>query len=257
MTTSRRVYRNPPIIEALCEFRFSPSEAGWNPTFPVRIFDELSDDYPGTPVQHLALDPSAPGPIAPGEPGLAFPPPEITPRFQLRDEARTRLVTISPDTLSVSVLSPYPGWEDFRPRILAALETFVAVTRADAILRIGIRYINRIGLPGQDVNLDDYFAIGPRQPPGLPQNINSFVSRQELAYDEDSGLILTFASAPPTPEDPRPQVVLDLDVIRSWDPAAPLRASAVPSVLDPLRERERIAFEACLTPATRELFDAA
>lgn len=48
MSTSRRKYKNPPIVEALCEFRFVPSDE-WNLTVPGLIFQELKHVYDGKP----------------------------------------------------------------------------------------------------------------------------------------------------------------------------------------------------------------
>lgn len=44
----RRRYKNPPIEEALCEFRFHPDQE-WNLTIPGRLHGELADEYSGKP----------------------------------------------------------------------------------------------------------------------------------------------------------------------------------------------------------------
>jgi uncharacterized protein (TIGR04255 family) len=44
----RRKYRNPPIEEALCEFRFAPSQ-DWDPTVPGRFHEKIREIYPAKP----------------------------------------------------------------------------------------------------------------------------------------------------------------------------------------------------------------
>ena len=44
----RRRYRNPPIDEALCQFRFEP-DSGWDSTLADRLHAELQVDYLTSP----------------------------------------------------------------------------------------------------------------------------------------------------------------------------------------------------------------
>ena len=41
----RRVYKDPPIIEALCEFRFVPSQP-WDWTIPGLFYREVEAEFP-------------------------------------------------------------------------------------------------------------------------------------------------------------------------------------------------------------------
>ncbi len=40
----RKKYKNPPVVEALCEFFFSGSK--WDSTIPGMFFDKIKQDYP-------------------------------------------------------------------------------------------------------------------------------------------------------------------------------------------------------------------
>ena len=40
------------------------------------------------------------------------------------------------------------GWEEFAPRIAAALEAYRKVVEPNGINRVGVRYINQIAMPG-------------------------------------------------------------------------------------------------------------
>ncbi len=43
--SERRVYKNPPILEAVCEFRFVPGSP-WDWTIPGLFFGRVCDEFP-------------------------------------------------------------------------------------------------------------------------------------------------------------------------------------------------------------------
>ncbi|MEH2362987.1 hypothetical protein [Nostoc sp.] len=47
---TRRQYSNPPIEEAICEFRFAPGQV-WNFTIPGLFYEKVRDLYTGEPQQ--------------------------------------------------------------------------------------------------------------------------------------------------------------------------------------------------------------
>ena len=253
---SRRAYKNPPAAEAVCEFRFRSSDE-WDSTTPFRLFEQLRESYPEPLKQDLAFTPPA---GVPGQPGGAFLQPEMVPRTELRNAGGGRVLRISPGLLSVSVMAPYPGWETFKPQIAEALEAYIATGVGNPnIVRIGVRYVNRIALPGVAVELSDYFTVPPPSAPGLPDNLGGFLMRQEFFYEDPrESLILTFATGGPSEgAEPKAEVILDIDAIQNWDEAVPLNVADALPVVEAVRDRERDAFEACITDATRSLFNGA
>ena len=50
MTGERKIYRNDPIQEALCEIRFVKPDKGWA-LLPGQLFERLKDEYPSEPTQ--------------------------------------------------------------------------------------------------------------------------------------------------------------------------------------------------------------
>ena len=50
----RRRYKNPPIEEALVEFRFAPGQE-WDLTIPGKLHEKVKDSYPGKPRQQKLL----------------------------------------------------------------------------------------------------------------------------------------------------------------------------------------------------------
>lgn len=245
----RRTYKNPPIEEALCEIRFSGCE--WDiVTSPAALFEGLRLDYPGKP-QSLVTTNVLTGPQLPTTVSVL----PAGPRIRLTSLDEKRMVVVAPDLLSVHVLRPYPGWdEDFRARIDRALATYRRVAQPKAVVRIGVRFINRVVLSreAQPIDLDDYFNGVPASIDGLPDRISAFVHRVERAYDDTIKLVHTFASLETTGDSM--VFLLDLDVI--WEREKPEQIQDVMAVVEELRARQRTAFEATITDKLREVFDA-
>lgn len=247
--TRRRSYACPPIEEALVELRFVPTQ-DWDLTIPGKVHERVKASYPGKPrnqqiVQaeirsHAGLTPS----VAVRE-GIS--------RIQLVDADGRRILSLGPDVLSVNVLRPYPGWDEFRPRVATALEVYAEVSGAKQINRIGVRYINRIAVPSQEVRLAEWFHSGPMAPDGLPTRLVAFFDRAEHVFDDGVKLVLAFGSLDSTPD--APCFLLDVDVV--WEGPDPLDLSSAMQMVDELHQREGEAFEAMITDRSREVFDVA
>lgn len=243
----RRRYRNPPIEEALVEFRFAPGQ-GWDLTIPGKLHERVKAAYPGKPRQQRLLQASVrTGVGQPADMSLQ----EGVGRVQLVDADARRLLSLGPDVLGVHVLKPYDGWDDFKPRIDAALRAYAEVSGAEKISRIGVRYVNKVVVT--EPNLDQYFLYGPHVPEGLPSRLASFLYRTEHVFDDDVKLFLTFA--PISAEPASSSFLLDLDVI--WEHDGGMTTDQALETVDDLHEREGVAFEALITDQLREVFDAA
>ena len=254
--TQRRRYRNPPINEALCEFRFVPGP-DWDPTIPGKLQAVLGEEYCGKPREQKArqvrlhVEEGKPANLQYGE-GVA--------KVQLLTKDGTRLVAVGPDVLSIHMLRPYQnpsspdegGWEEFAPRIASALEAYRRVVEPNGIGRVGVRYINKIAIPGPNVRVEEYLECAHLEMSGLPRRYRNFLSRVEYLYDDEARLVLAYgllgASADAV------QCLLDLDVI--WQSDTPVQSEKPLEIANDLHERAGSAFEAVVTDKARELFDA-
>ncbi len=254
--TQRRRYGNPPIKEALCEFRFAPGQ-DWDLTIPGKLQAALGEEYSGKPREQKAMQVGLH--VKEGKPanlqydeGLA--------KVQLPTRDGTRLVGVGPDVLSVHMLCPYQdsssteggGWEEFAPRIAAALEAYRKVTEPNGINRVGVRYINQIAIPGTKIRVEEYLKCAHLEMTGLPEHYDNFLSRVEYLYDDRVRLILSYGLLGALPN--VVECLLDLDVI--WQDNTPIEAGASLKVASDLHERAGAAFEAVVTDKARELFDA-
>jgi uncharacterized protein (TIGR04255 family) len=249
-TPARRQYRKPPIVEAVCEFRFVAT-ADWDPAIPWRFRERVQDEYAGKPINQVALE--ADLKKEPGESSVSFKQGVVKVQFPNRDG--NRLVAVGPHVLSVHVRQPYPGWdEDFRPRIERGLVAYAAAASPEGFTRVGIRYINQVVLPKEKTGLEPFLNHLPQRVEGLPADVLSAFSRAELGYEERGRkLILTWATQ--RSEAGASTLLLDLDTV--WEASdGPLPMDAALGIASELRERERVAFEALITDETRRIFDA-
>ena len=252
----RRRYKSPPIEEALCEFRFRPGRA-WDLTVPGKLQAAIGDEYMGQPQEQrvvqlgLHIQQDKPSNLQMGE-GLA--------RVQLVSTNGKRMVGVGPDVLSVHMLRPYQdpkepdlsGWDEFRARIETALGAYSQVAQPIGVTRVGIRYINKLVIPSTTVAVEEYLKCALPIVDGLPDHLTSFMSKVDYTYSDNVRMVLSQGSIEPASE--HISLLLDLDVI--WESQEAVDGDEVMTVVDDLRVRERVAFEAVITDKARGLFDA-
>lgn len=253
----RRQYRNPPIKEAVCEFRFGPKQ-DWDPLLPGKLQQALGNAYTGQALEQRAVSiglqthEDRPADLKYGE-GVV--------NIQLATDNGKRRVGVGRNVLSVHMLHPYQlpdehgrtGWDAFVPRIEKALSAYWGLVQPDGVKRIGIRYINEILIPEEDVEIGDYIRDALPHGHEIPVNLEGFICRVEYAYVADNARLAVSQATLNAPEG-HTQILLDLDVIWEFDELIS-QGDALAKAKD-LRIREREAFEAFITNKSRDLFDA-
>ena len=244
-------YRNPPIIEALCEFTFTPLPTSEGNFFilPGLLKAELGVDYSGTAREQRLQS------VVPDKKSNIAVQDHLF-RIQLPTGDGTRLLSIGPNTLGVSILKPSgeEGWEgEFLPRITKALKAYKKVAKPLNVLRIGLRYINQIQIPKSDANIEDYIAISSNKPQLLKAKLLSFVWRYEYIREDSTKIIVTCAKTITAIPD-HTGVLLDIDTI--WDSKPISDEKEIIKKVKDLHRLEGTVFEALITASAKELFDA-
>lgn len=183
-------YAHSPIVEALCEFGFTPG-AEWNSEVLSGFEHAFEDDFPRfqalktiqaqISVNQMGVHQG----IVHGE------------RNQFVSEDGFSMVQIGPNTLTINDLKPYSGWDLFKPAILHALATYRRVANPASLFRAHLRYINRIELDGESVELDDWFQFSFRQP--AMQNLpgaSNYIVGANYPFSEHVTLKIEVANAP-------------------------------------------------------------
>jgi len=251
-----RKYKNPPIIEALCEFRFEPGEE-WDITFPGLFYEKVKDDFPKKRVSRRMQIRAIP--VA----EESYIQQEIIGFIQFLREDGKALVQIAPNLLSVNHLKPYPTWNEFRPIILDNLGKYKEVANPKGVMRIGLRYINQIELPMESVELKEFFNFYPHLGGELPQEHGSFVVGVQLMYENERDVLkLELASAGVEREGGLAKR-LDLDYSQSFFAKESEKGSKPDEIsmddiegwIEVAHTRVEETFEACITDKLRKLFE--
>ena len=257
-----RRYRNPPIEEALCEFRFAPSQ-DWDLTIPGKLHNKIIDEYGGKPKELRVVKTTV-------KTGSGSDTPEIqhfaeTGKLLLVNEEGARMVGIGPDVMSVHMLRPYQnpaipeasGWDEFRPRIEKALRAYWDLVNPQGVSRIGVRYINKLLIPQQAESVKAYLKkfveCAPPDIPNFPGRMGNLASRFEYTCPDDMKLALSQHLV--NAEDGQFEFFLDIDVF--WNTAdESLNQDAALEKTAQLKEQENQIFEALITDKAREHFNA-
>ena len=254
-------YRNPPIQEALCEFRFAPSR-DWNLTIPGKLHNKVIREYGAPPREQRVFQATLKTP----EDG----PPEMQgheeiAKLMLINDDDTRMIGVGRDIISVHMMKPYQnpnspetgGWHEFRPRIEQALEAYWSVANPLGVARIGVRYINRMAIPQEVASIKNYLKELVRcTPPDIgnfPGKMNNLTSRAE--YGCGDGVTLVFSQYLIGSEAEKLDFFLDIDAI--WDASGePIDQKDALAKTDLLKQQENDVFEALITDTARRHFDA-
>jgi uncharacterized protein (TIGR04255 family) len=243
-----RKYKNPPIDEALVEFTFAPP-VEWDLTLPGKLHNLLKDEYTGkTRQQNVQTVATAPA----DQSAISLQVQNELLRIQFPTADGTRLVSIGRNTLAISMLKPYEGWESFKPRIERALDAYRQIASPENVTRIGIRYINRIIVQEKNADPSKFFNYDLSNDPILKAKITSFMKRFEFENSAGDKLLITHAALLPSNAE-HTEFILDIDTI--WD-RAPLDFEKAIEKMEHLHEVEGAAFEKIITEEARKLFDA-
>lgn len=230
---------HPPILEAICEFRFA---------HPISVGPQLGGDlhalgFSAPPSKwkgnEVFIDQST-SPIAAQV--------RTSERDQYRRPDGSMMVQVGENVLVVNHSRPYVAWDAYLVGIMAVLKAFVDHGGGGALGRLGLRYLNRLNLTPPHARVRDLLRIfglvgGPFD--GIP--MRGFYQRYDLAHLDPEG-ILTLQVGVATDQG-GPHLVLDLDFGSPFAPGPPYTPFDVPAWLSAAHERVEEAFVASLNPS--------
>jgi len=144
--TPRVVYRENPLAEVICQFRF-PTILDIRASDPAAFQERVRNRYP---FYDKELTAGLPSEIAELMVKLPIKLPVEEPTHQFATTDRSKYISLTSGFIALTD-KDYRRWEDFRQEVLLIDEAFRAVYKPDPYTRIGLRYVNvidkeRIGL---------------------------------------------------------------------------------------------------------------
>lgn len=209
MTSGYPAYPNPTITEAVCDIHFRLSqEKVWRPSFPGELFKQIQNEYPEMePVLEMGLQFEF-GPLGTG---TKFVPQRQKVRF--KHGTRPLILQLAEDSLSISTLSPYQGWETMHHDVLAAWQRVEEVLQPELINRIGLRYINRINKETAQDRPSTWFVANDYLSAGFLRSGPGFLLREEIHLDAENILIITLGDPQSDADGEHGAIIFDIDRI--------------------------------------------
>jgi uncharacterized protein (TIGR04255 family) len=242
----RKVYRKPPLLEMFADFSFN-EDLPWD---TPRLID-FHRAVGGSEVFPNTKDPEArPRDKRPGAAGRHRAGRRLWQFLSLQGD---RVVQVGPHRLVMNQLPPYYGWEKFRQDAERILGAYLAVWPADRVESASLHYIDMVVLPGETVNLVDYFNLYPVFPAPLLERApsNLAMACQFAGAAEGETLVVSFRHDVKQ----EGQLVFHLQ----WDYFATrtYQASVADMInwLNSAHEQTSEAFRASLTPKCEALFE--
>jgi uncharacterized protein (TIGR04255 family) len=241
------VYRRAPIIEAIIDLRTAPV---LDEKLVEKISKKLAKRYPNRAMQHTTefLVDGTGGNVAIQQKASGF---------QLTTDDQADIAIVGQNGLVAARLPPYPGWDIFRSAARANFFDWRQVAPAHPIVRIGVRYINRIDIPTgstMTVNLDNYLTMHPKAD-AFERPLHGFMVQATIpTFLPHWSATLTTAPFQPNPIPGHISIVLDIEVFRTSE--IPASEENLWVTLDESRIIKNDLFERALTPAAKELFRA-
>ncbi|MCC7439852.1 MAG: TIGR04255 family protein [Armatimonadetes bacterium] len=241
----RKTYEKSPIVEAVCEFRFDPA-IEWDLTIPGLVYEHLRDQFPtkrsrdGVPVEF--------GEVFAEEVLKELYKQARIMQFVSNDEHS--LVQLGHHFLSVNQLRPYQSWEQFRSLIEVGLNAYQEVANPEKFVRIGLRYINRIDIPGKNVRTNEYLNAYPVVPEPSGKKSQSWLQRTELPYNDENAVFILHVGTINHPDHDGDSFMIDLDFATQHSPPPINKAF---DWLNRAHNHLEDMFEAAITDKTREL----
>lgn len=251
MGTAGKRYKSAPITEAVIEIRVVPQESMKRSSIESLI-ETLKPDFPKqAPMRMVRM-----GMTFPGQPegGLNVSSSEQAIGFRLAKADDSRVLQLRRDGLAYSHMAPYSEWSVFKSEARPLWERYRSTFPDAKLNRCGLRYINRIDVPGKKVELEHYLRLYPEVPKSLPQQdlIGLVMSLQMPQEDIECMAAINQAQVEPAIAG-HLSFVLDIDLFRhgigDWSD------SEAWAYFEKLRDRKNVIFEGCITDRTRELID--
>lgn len=241
-----REYRNPPIGEAICEFRFAP-DTPLDLTIPGLLYELIKGDFPKK--QDLRVRETEncipiTSVVRPRERE------DLRAVFVAADE--TALVEVGEQMIAIHCFPPYPTWAVFSKQIRTVLDALISITKTSAFDSIELRYLNQIRIASFKVKLEDYFEFIPSLGRQLPTRVLSFFVGVVVSMKDAANQCKIQLTNRPSDEENESLFILDLTIRPS---TKPISADGANEWIDNAHTQIVEVFEGCITENLRKIFD--
>lgn len=241
-------YRNSPIVEAVFEVKFSETP-GWDFTIPGVMYSRLSTDFP-IKEQRVTQEFT----ISQDDPSRIKQEVRTSQNMAFLSSDRQRLIQVGEKNSSVHHIKPYKGWEDyFRYDIHSGFSVLNELLPSSKISRLGLRYINHIHAPENELEVTKYLNFYPEFISSHGLQTENFIAGNIFRIPDTEDRCRLQLSNGISPSDKANLFILDLDYyILSSQVSDP---QTIFAWADNAHEQIERLFEMSITNASRDLFN--
>jgi len=239
-------YKNPPIVEAICEIRFS-EDTRWDNTIPGLLYSGIRNQFPIKKQRfnnEVVINQKNDGEI---EHQVIN---SVIAQFFSEDEKF--LVQVGERLLTINHIAPYTGWEKFFPLIENVFNVLINELEYCKISRIGLRFINNVKSQSHTLNsIKEYLTIFPEYNKNLSKNILSFITGLTFDISETNRSNIRVNSLPS--DKGFINLVLDIDYFTK--PTTVILGNGVLSWIQDGHNQVVRIFEESITENSRKIFE--
>lgn len=242
------VFPNAPITEAVIEIKVQlPEETDVK---SLESFHEhIKERFPEKQEQRFL---KADFKLSQKDKLTSFPTKTGTQGYLFHSREEKKVVQSRIDGFAFNKLKPYENWELFRSEGRELWELYSKIVNPIRVIRIGLRYINRIEVPLPFNDFSDYLLTNPQIAPNLPQAVSHFFMRLEVPNpDIEATAIITQTMDKPTTAQRLP-LILDIEVFRITEYLG--KAEDMWEDFEKLRDFKNDIFFNSVTEKAKELF---
>jgi uncharacterized protein (TIGR04255 family) len=242
------LFKDAPLVEALCDFRFATLTGEWDLALPGRLYERLRDEFPTySQISEIGVE-------------LQISGVELPPTAQvLRGASRLRLarqdnsafVQVGSNLLTINVTKPYQGWPAFRKLIVSVLSEYVKLLQEQPVEQlcldqVGLRYINHLSPLERSFEIGNFITVVPDFLGPLDLPLSGFYQRYNIAHEERGSTLIHQTAV--IEKDDEVALVLDLE-FNSQKVGSFTEIEQIELWLDQAHEQVSLAFKASLTSA--------
>lgn len=237
-------YPKAPIIEAIFDIQIDP-ESDIDPEVLTNAYEKVKKNFP---LVSLTLVVSGRLHVTEGDlktEGTTKPNGKM-----FSDPVNNRHIQMRKNGYTFNMQAPYTSWDNFSSEAFKYYSIYKEYIPVKKILKISLRYINKINIPLPFNKLNDILCCIPPTPEGFPNTLHGFFMNTQIPFgEEDFGVSITQTLL--NKEKDIVPFLLDIEVASHSDK---LNEDLLKEKFERFREIKNKAFENSITSKTKELF---
>jgi uncharacterized protein (TIGR04255 family) len=246
MARRREHLRNAPIVEAVVDFRVLRRERA-SPDRFAGLHSVIGTQYSqAILMQSVEAQFTLGQEMVPSSSAVAAP-------IGWQYRADSMVAQFRVDGFTFSKLEPYTTWDEVFSEARRLWAVYVRLAEPAEVIRIAVRYINRLQIP-VPAQIGDYLEAPPLVPPPISQQLRQFLCRFVIEDVRRNASAVIVQASEPLIGPPAITLLIDIDAFKENLAIAP-EDPRMPEMFLQLRDLKNEIFFASITERTAEMYE--